>query len=204
MNVSVARILEPYDYRPELIEKVSERKFPNCLVVSPPDPTWPETFKDLEAQIQYALGNECVYVAHVGSTSVPGLPAKNIIDIDVTVKDAADESTYVPALEAIGFQLLTRERHYYEHRFFVSYEPKANLHVYSTDSAEVIRHMIFRDRLKQSAEDRELYGRTKVWASETTIAQGGKMSAYTARKQAVVREILDRAFRDVGFVRAGR
>lgn len=204
MNVSVSRILEPYDYRPELIEKVSERKVPNCLIISPPDPTWTDTYKDLEAQIQYALGSQCVYIAHIGSTSVPGLSAKNIIDIDLTVRNAAEESTYVPALEAIGFQLLTRERHYYEHRFFISYEPKANLHVYSTDSAEVIRHMIFRDRLRNSIEDRELYGRTKVWASETTIAAGEKMSAYTARKQDVVREILNRAFRDVGFVRAGR
>ncbi|CEJ80973.1 hypothetical protein VHEMI01128 [[Torrubiella] hemipterigena] len=200
MNVPVEKILQDYVYQRELIEKVAQRKSPASLTICAPNPDWANIYKELEMQIQYALGPVCQYIAHVGSTSVPGLPAKNIIDIDVTVTDAADESTYVPALEAIGFQFFSREPHYYEHRLFLSYSPHANLHVYCTESAEVIRHRIFRDRLRKSLSDRDLYAMAKIRASEATIMAGGKMSEYTERKGCVIREILHRGFEDVGLV----
>lgn len=200
MNVPVEKILQDYTYQPELIEKVATRKSPASLSIVAPNPDWPKIYTELEAQILYALGPACEYIAHVGSTSVPGLPAKNIIDIDVTVKDATDEATYVPALEAIGFQFFSRERHYYEHRLFISYSPHANLHVYCNESAEVIRHRIFRDRLRKSPSDRDLYAIAKIKASAATIGAGGRMSQYTERKAGVIRQILRRGFKDVGLI----
>jgi hypothetical protein len=75
-----------------------------------------------------------------GSTSVPGLAAKPIIDIDLTVADPAREQDYVPALEAIGFRLVIREPWWYGHRTLAADEPRCNLHVFGFDSPEPIKH----------------------------------------------------------------
>ncbi|KAK7209117.1 hypothetical protein V2G26_016295 [Clonostachys chloroleuca] len=109
------------------------------------------------SRIISALGDKAIEVHHTGSTSIPGLPAKNIIDIDLVVPDNTDEPAFVPALEAAGFQFLTREPHWHGHRFFCGYEPMvANLHVWSPDCPEVERHRIFRDWLVEHPEDKEL------------------------------------------------
>lgn len=200
MNELTENVLKDYIYDSTLIEKISPRKVPANKEVVPYDSSWPQKYQLLEEKILTALESQCKYVAHVGSTSVPNLPAKNIIDIDVMVADAADESTYVPFLEAVGFQLLTRERHYYEHRLFVFYDPPTNLHVYCVESAEVIRHRVFRDRLRASIEDRELYANAKLEAAKNTVGVGKKLSDYTAAKEPVLREILQRGFRDAGFI----
>ena len=200
---SVESILMDYVYKPELIEKVSHRKTPVSLKVADPDPSWPQQYQVIKARIISALGDGGggpPYLEHVGSTSVLGLSAKNVIDIDMIVLDASDEASYVPALEAhAGFQLLTREPHYYEHRLLISYDPPANLHVYCPGSAEVVRHRLFRDRLIRSASDRKMYGRAKKQASDRAAEMDGKMSTYTSLKEQAVREILGRAFQDAGY-----
>ena len=104
-----------------------------------------------------ALGGSAVAVEHVGSTSVPDLAAKPVINMDVTVADPRDESAYVPALARCGFVLMVREPWWYEHRLLRRTDPACNLHVFSADCAECERHLIFRDWLRGHPEDRALY-----------------------------------------------
>jgi GrpB-like predicted nucleotidyltransferase (UPF0157 family) len=114
-----------------------------------------------EDRIRSALGERAVQIEHVGSTSVPGLAAKPVIDIVLVVPDSADEATYVPDLEAVGYRLQqVREPSWYEHRFVVD-EPTVQIHVFTAGSAEVDRMLLFRDRLRGCPADRELYQRTK-------------------------------------------
>ena len=127
------------------------------IAVIDPDPSWPAQFDELADRIRGALGGRVLALEHVGSTSVPDLPAKPIIDIDLVVTDSSDEAAYVPALEQIGFVLLVREPGWHQHRLMVATSPPANLHVFSPDSPEVIRHRMFRDWLRDHPDDRVLY-----------------------------------------------
>jgi GrpB-like predicted nucleotidyltransferase (UPF0157 family) len=137
---------------------------------------------------------------HVGSTSVPGLPAKPIIDIDLTVADPEHERDHVPALEAIGFRLVIREPWWYGHRALVADEPRCNLHVFGFDSAELVRHRIFRDWLRGNAGERDRYAATKRHAASEANAGGEHVMPYNARKQQVIREIYHRAFVAAGLL----
>ncbi|CAJ2510991.1 Uu.00g066160.m01.CDS01 [Anthostomella pinea] len=201
MASSVEAVLKDTEYRPELQERIAHRRVPQILEVAEPDPSWPETFKVLESRILSALGNEVISVEHYGSTSVPGLPAKAIIDIDLTVRDPVDEASYAAQLEAAGFHFISRQRHWHENRFFCSYKPAANVHVWGPGSPEALRHKIFRDWLLKSKDDRELYTKAKrdaIAATSTAASNPGQQ--YNSRKESVVRQILQRALRDAGCV----
>lgn len=160
-----------------------------------PDAAWPGVFEALRGGIVGALGDRALDVEHVGSTSVPGLAAKPVIDIDLTVADTDDEDDYVPALETLGFVLRVREPWWLGHRCLVSAHPAANLHVWPPDSPEAARHRIFRDWLRIDRADRERYA-----AIKRAVATDGLMSEYNARKQSVVREIYARAFAAAGLL----
>jgi GrpB-like predicted nucleotidyltransferase (UPF0157 family) len=125
------------------------------------DPQWPILFEREARRIQRILGPAVVRLEHVGSTSVPGLAAKPIIDIILVVHDSSDESSYVPALSAAGFRLVIRETDWFEHRMFKGPDTDINLHVFTAGSDEVERMLRFRDRLRSDGQDRELYARTK-------------------------------------------
>ncbi len=125
------------------------------------DPKWPERFVREAERIRAALGERAIRVEHVGSTSVPGLLAKPIVDIVLVVASSADEPAYVPALEASGYVLRIREPNWHEHRLFKGPETDVNLHVFSSGSSEVERMVTFRDRLRSNPADRELYAETK-------------------------------------------
>jgi len=170
------------------------------IEIVPADPDWPRRFDALAALIDGALGDRALSFEHVGSTSVPGLDAKPVIDIDLVVADSADEASYVPALEAAGFVLRLREPWWYEHRCLVFEDPRCNLHVFSLDCAESARHRLFRDWLRTNAADRERYRDAKLAAAAEANARGERVMEYNARKQDVIREIYDRAFRAAGFL----
>jgi GrpB-like predicted nucleotidyltransferase (UPF0157 family) len=133
---------------------------------------------------------------HVGSTAVPGLAAKDLIDIDLTVPDPADEASYIPALEAAGWQHLVREPSWHQHRGLSRSGPRANLHVFGPDCPEVVRHRMFRDWLRSHPEDRAEYEAAK----RAAVPGGGHVMDYNARKQATVRAIYDRMFRAAGLL----
>ena len=171
------------------------------------DPAWPQWYEWLARLVREALGDRVLALAHVGSTAVPGLPAKPVIDIDLTVADSGNEASYLPPLELGGFVLVIREWWWYGHRCLrhadvsgAMRHPSCYLHVFSPDCPEVERHRIFRDWLTAHQEDRELYALAKTAAAEETNSAGGHTMDYNARKQAVVREIYDRAFRGLGLI----
>lgn len=211
-GVPLEEILTPSPMIPELVQRIAHRKVkrPDLEIVSS-HPQWPEFFEGFKGRILAAfeapgphetghLAEEKVdilAISHVGSTSVPRLPAKAVIDIDLILTDntLSSEAFYVPRLEAAGFQFLLREPAWYEHRFFVASEPMScNLHVFGPKCAEVERHRIFRDWLREHDDDRELYARTKVECAAKSVEHGEDIMAYTARKEGVIQEILARAF----------
>ena len=150
------------------------------------DPRWPSLF-DLEAgRIRHALGARCMVLEHVGSTSVPGLSAKPIIDMVLEVPDSADEPAYVPDLEAAGYVLRIREPEWFEHRVFKGPEVNVNLHVFSDGCSETTRMVLFRDHLRGDDTDRELYQRTKRAAGAS--APGSTCSTMPTPSPSVVAE----------------
>jgi GrpB-like predicted nucleotidyltransferase (UPF0157 family) len=159
------------------------------------DPRWPRLFEREAERIQAALGDRVLSIEHVGSTSVPGLAAKPRIDVLLVVADSADESAYVPALEAAGYVLRIREPDWYEHRVFKGPDMDINLHVFSPGCPEIDRMLLFRDRLRSNASDRRLYERTK---RELARRDWKYTQNYADAKTAVVEEILARARRDGG------
>ena len=156
-----------------------------------PDPTWPDRYAREEDRIRRALGDRAVQVEHVGSTSVPGLAAKPVIDIVLVVADSADETSYVGDLEAAGYRLHHREPDWEEHRFLVD-PPSVQIHVFGVGSTEVQRMVLFRDHLRNHPEDRELYERTK---RELAAANWSYVQDYADAKSSVVEEIIRRAQR---------
>jgi GrpB-like predicted nucleotidyltransferase (UPF0157 family) len=113
-----------------------------------PDPRWPALFAREAARIRSVLQDRALEVEHVGSTSVPGLMAKPIIDILLVVPDSADERCYLPQLQSAGYVLRIREPEWFEHRLFKGPDTAINLHVFSSGAAEVQRMLRFRDRLR--------------------------------------------------------
>lgn len=162
------------------------------IVLAPYSEDWPIRFERLKADIQQVLGHRGLEVEHVGSTSVPGLRAKPIIDIVLLVESPADEAAYVPSLEALGYHLKFREPDWHEHRMLRLAEPAAHLHVFSADCSEVPRMLAFRDWLRTHPEDRVLYEREKV---QLAARHWKYMQAYADAKSDVIASIIERAQR---------
>ncbi|KAL5336762.1 GrpB protein-domain-containing protein [Aspergillus crustosus] len=190
----------PYD--PAAIESVATRPQKKIEIVEP-DPAWPAHFGLLESRIKAALSpSTLVYIQHVGSTSVPGLPAKAVIDIDIIVRDPIDEESYVAALEKAGLKFLFRERNWHEHRFFHNEEPYANVHVFGEDCPEAVRHRLFRDWLRdpEHDKDRELYAAVKRDSARKSREAGETVQEYNDRKEPVIREILRKIYEAHGLL----
>jgi GrpB-like predicted nucleotidyltransferase (UPF0157 family) len=169
---------------------------PETITLVPYDEQWPHRYSTLAAAIRAALGDAVLDLEHVGSTSVPGLAAKDVIDMNLTVADPRDEDAYLPALKRIGYVHTVREPHWHEHRCLRLADPRANLHVFGPDCPETIRLRMFRDWLRTHPEDRDRYAAAK----RAAIPGGGTVMDYNGRKQAVIREIYDRLFRAAGML----
>ncbi|MBB4966356.1 GrpB family protein [Saccharothrix violaceirubra] len=169
---------------------------PETVALVPYDPEWPRRYEALAADIRSALGDVVLDLDHIGSTSVEGLAAKDVVDIDLTVADPRDEDAYVPALERLGYLLVIREPSFHEHRALRLDRPRANLHVFGPDCPESIRHRMFRDWLRTHPDDRGRYEEAK----RAAIPGGGTVMAYNLRKETVIREIYDRLFRAAGML----
>jgi GrpB-like predicted nucleotidyltransferase (UPF0157 family) len=154
------------------------------------DPLWPELFRREAARIWGVLGRRALQIEHVGSTSVPGLVAKPIIDMLVVVTDSADEQAYVPAMEEAGYLLRIRETNWHEHRMFKGPDTEINLHVFSVGCPEVGRMLMFRDWLRHGAADRDLYARAKLDLAERDWKY---VQNYADAKTGVIEEIIARA-----------
>ncbi len=173
---------------------VGERQQLNSTIyLAPYDPAWPSLFRRLSNLIQAALGHKILLLEHVGSTSVPGLSAKPIIDMVLAVEDSSDEGSYVGPLEEGGFRLRVREPDWYEHRVLKSPDPRGNLHVFSDGCEEIGQMLLFRDWLRSHDEDRSLYEKTK---RELAARTWKYTQDYADAKSEVVQQILARARRN--------
>ncbi|MBB4908993.1 GrpB family protein [Actinophytocola algeriensis] len=164
------------------------------IVIEDYDPAWPDWFEWDRVRIADALGPVALSIEHAGSTSVPGLPAKPVIDILLQVADTTAEDTYVPHLEAAGYALRVREPEWLEHRLLRRRgEPHdVNLHVFSPRyaAAEITRMLTFRDWLRTHEADRNLYAATK---RELATRDWRYVQDYADAKSDVVKQILARA-----------
>jgi GrpB-like predicted nucleotidyltransferase (UPF0157 family) len=163
---------------------------PQNIIVSDYDPAWPERFRREDARIRAALGKAALSVEHIGSTSVPGLAAKPIVDILLVVEDSGDETSYLPALEAAGYVLRVREPDLDEHRMFRTPAKDVHVHVFSPGSQEIERYLLLRERLRRNDEDRQLYARTK---RDLASRDWPSMQHYAEAKTEVIEGIIARA-----------
>lgn len=168
---------------PELIGGVERR----AVVIAPYDESWPATYLTHEARILEALGANALTVEHIGSTSVPGLGAKPIIDILVTVADITDESSYLAPLLRVGYELRVREP---GHRMARTPERDVHVHVLETGDPAAGEYLLLRNRLRADAADRALYEATKRRLARHDWPD---MNAYADAKTEVIEAIKQRA-----------
>jgi GrpB-like predicted nucleotidyltransferase (UPF0157 family) len=157
------------------------------VVVVNPDEQWPDRFRAVRERVRTALGASALRIEHIGSTSVPGLAAKPIIDVLVTVQDVEDEAAFVPRLEREGFVLRVREP---GHRMVRTPARDVHVHLYEPDDEAVSAYLDLRDWLRVDADDRALYERTKRRLAMRTWADTNE---YADAKTDVIQAILGRA-----------
>ncbi len=166
----------------------SERSDPIEIVAY--DLRWPARFASWRGLIAGELGAAALRIDHVGSTSVPGLAAKPIVDVQVSVADLSYEKAYVPELERLGVQLRSRDD---SHRFFRPFADRprdVHVHVCRSGSAWEREHLLFRDYLRENPPACAVYAEAKheaagVWADDSW--------AYTDAKSGVILDLLDDA-----------
>jgi GrpB-like predicted nucleotidyltransferase (UPF0157 family) len=158
--------------------------------LAPYNPEWPAWYEREATRIRTALGDRVRQLHHAGSTSVPGLSAKPVIDIILAVADSSDENAYVPDMVAAGYRLTLREPDWFEHRLFKGPDTNLNLHTFTEGSPEIRRMLAFRDRLRSHPDELAEYQATKQALAGRTWAY---VQDYADAKGAVVEGIIARA-----------
>lgn len=149
---------------------------------------WPDRFRLERAQIVRALGAAARRVDHIGSTSVPGLMAKPIVDIDLSVADADDEAAYLPAMNAPGTTCGSGNRG----TGWCAPPPGVHVHICAAGGAWERRHLLFRDWLRHDPVDRDRYQRVK---QDLTRRDWPSMNDYAAAKSPIINDITRHAER---------
>ncbi len=166
---------------------------PRMLV--PYDPSWPAQFAAAAAQLAEVGGPEWV-IEHIGSTAIPGMRAKPVIDLAVRVPDLTDVDRHRPALEAAGWMrgsgvrshpVLLRESGGGERTHIAHFFPAADW--------DTVNQRLLRDWLREHPDDAQRYSRAKC-AAVAASARG--QSTYNAAKGPAIQEIVDRARRARG------
>lgn len=168
---------------------------PSCVEVVPYDSQWPERFVQEAAKIKGALGKNCITVHHVGSTSVPNLAAKPIIDMVPVVKDILQVDT--AALEKLGYEgrgelgMLFR-------RYFSNHV--CHVHIWEEGHPEIDKQLIFRNYLIKNPDEAKRYEALKLRLAE---AFPQDRPSYTLAKDDLIKEMLQKAgFQGTAMVQA--
>lgn len=182
----------PQDYERALAEVTlgTPERVSGPIELSDYDPAWAATFREQAVRIRDALGSRAHRIEHVGSTAVPDLIAKAIIDIVLEVPDSADEGAYVPELANLGYVLRIREPKWFAHRLLRGHRPRVNLHVFTAECPETDRMLRFRDWLRAHSDDRERYAAAK---RELAAREWVHVQQYADAKTEVIAAIIARA-----------
>jgi len=159
--------------------------------LTPHQDAWAEDYEVVRRLIEEAVGDQVLSIAHVGSTAVPGLAAKPVIDVDVTIRDIAAEHVYLPRLERAAFRLIFRDSiGGDDHRQLTLGQPNANIHLWNPGAVEPRRHKAFVAWLRGHEQDRRRYSTAKSAAAASPTGR------YNDGKAAVVYDIYERIFAD--------
>lgn len=153
---------------------------------------WPAVFAATLPSLQRAFGDEAIGYDHIGSTSVPGLLGKPVLDVLVTVRHAALPPPVLCAMERAGFEY--RGEFGVEHRHFFA-RPDCHVHGFREGEGEWGTHLVFRDYLRHCPEGREDYATFK---RDLAVRVGWDRAAYQAQKDAFVTGFLPRAWEWAG------
>lgn len=158
------------------------------VVIMDYDPRWPELYAEAAAGLRQALGASLVSVEHIGSTSVPGLAAKPIIDIQAVIRAVSDVDEAAPALAALGWARGTftagpdPEWHLYFKKNDAHGARTHQLHAYEADHPAASAHLLFRDYLRAHPEEAARYEDLKRRLAEQyrhdRFAHGDAKTAY--------------------------
>jgi GrpB-like predicted nucleotidyltransferase (UPF0157 family) len=162
------------------------------IIIHDYDERWPKIFEKHAAIIRKALGGVALRIEHIGSTSVPCLAAKPIIDILVVAADPWDEASYLPALVDAGYELRVREPEFDEHRMVRTPERDIHVHIFPPQSNEIDRYLVFRNQLRLNPADRTRYEQVKRMLSER---EWEDTNDYAEAKSEVVEAIIANGFR---------
>jgi len=158
----------------------------------PYDSSWPSQFDSWRKRLLAALPKAPGRIDHVGSTSVDGLPAKPVIDMQISVEDLDDELNYLPAIEKLGVQFRSRDDESRYFRPFSGRRRDVHIHICATGSEWERRHLLFRDYLRADASARQTYLQTKQLAA---ARWSDDRLAYTDAKGATIRMLMTSAER---------
>ena len=163
----------------------------NKIIIVPYDENWKTAFERIKEELLSVLHNHVMAIEHVGSTSVEGLAAKPIIDIDIIIKDYNSFETVKEKLSQIGYthdgEVGIKDRHSFVYK--IDEKPHLmNHHTYVCPeySEELNRHIVFRDYLRSHPQDRDWYGSVKMFAAKYFSDDRQK---YLIAKTPCVREI---------------
>lgn len=159
------------------------------IVLVEHDPAWSGRFALLREPLVAALAGVAIRIDHIGSTAVPGLIAKPILDMQVVVDDPDREAHFAPSFERLGYEIRVREM---GHRMFRTPARDVHVHVWRAGSEDERRHLLFRDWLRRAPADRERYAEVK---RSLAARSWEDMNEYAAAKTAVIEELLERAER---------
>ncbi|MCC2646500.1 MAG: hypothetical protein K0R02_565 [Rickettsiaceae bacterium] len=159
--------------------------------VVPYNPAWVEIFSQEASKLKAALGNNCLEIHHIGSTSVPNLSAKPIIDMVPVVKDILAVDQISHKLEALGYTPrgelgMAFRRFFIKKKEAISY----NLHIWEQDNPEVDKHLIFRNYLIKHPNEAKNYEQLKL---KLALKYPNNRKLYTASKDDLIRELLNKA-----------
>ncbi|MES2212501.1 MAG: GrpB family protein [Pseudomonadota bacterium] len=137
--------------------------------VVPYNPAWPQQFAEEAKRLHNALGNNCVEVLHIGSTAVPGLAAKPLIDLLPVVRDIRSVDVCNPAMEALGYMCMGEHGMLFRRFFQKGHGPNKtrNVHVFEQGNSEITRHALFRDWMRTHEDDKQAYAALKQHLAQT-------------------------------------
>lgn len=169
-----------------------QQKVTKHIEVIPYDSEWPKLFEIEATLIKQALGNNCVEIHHIGSTSVPELAAKPTIDIITVIRDTND---IINKLEAVGYQYKGEYNIPFHFGFSKRGVTQINLHVYEEGNPEIELNILFRDYLRTHKDALNEYAKLKeqLLAQPTSFEKNNSMfTGYNLGKDSFIRKVLQK------------